>query len=144
MSKSKRPPSYLLDRPLYHSGNHSPTSSKGTIPDGDFRANEFLVRFLFQPLCTKATQNFTIGIPKLLYSGLNLLHQYLSLGKRTIIRDIPVNESYLLSFPLWTSPLQTDDRDPKNFDAVDYFRITSEKGKTSKNEVSGNGFQSLF
>ena len=110
MSKSKRPPSYLLDRPLYHSGNHSPTSSKGTIPDGDFRANEFLVRFLFQPLCTKATQNFTIGIPKLLYSGLNLLHQYLSLGKRTIIRDIPVNESYLLSFPLWKSPSQTDDR----------------------------------
>ena len=68
------------------------------------------MNFSFQPLCTKATQNFTIGIPKLLYSGLNLLHQYLSLGKRTIIRDIPVNESYLLSFPLWKSPSQTDDR----------------------------------
>ena len=77
-------PHYLSELCRKVSGR-SPTSSKGTIPDGNFRANEFLVRFLFQPLCTKATQNFTIGIPKLLYSGLNLLRQYLSLGKRTII-----------------------------------------------------------
>ncbi|HBI66667.1 MAG TPA: hypothetical protein DDY40_08725, partial [Barnesiella intestinihominis] len=69
---------------------------------------------------------------------------FISLQSNIAQPTIAVNESYLLSFPLWTSPLQTDDRDPKNFDAVDYFRITSEKGKTSKNEVSGNGFQSLF
>ena len=78
---SGRPATYWIDRFTIQ----EITSPKGTIPDGDFRANEFLVRFLFKLLCTKATQNFTIGIPKLLYSGLNLLHQYLSLGKRTII-----------------------------------------------------------